>query len=955
MLADGLNLTSSQVNKITYNWVDMDHIIVSFPGTNNPSLTMFTGGGTGSDGIASYWARGGNIGYTSQTCGSTQSTVNAEPYDPGAPGNADWYYSAPGSINGGCLHTHLNTLSIGDTSNARILFTQSGLVLNRVDGNSGYSFTQSSTDPDLYLKTDQSNQECADRIVLNDPSDTTGIKTATLYALTTGTSGNFPSDADAQGCAGSTGLQSDTGGDGGSGNYPSSATIYVSITQAPKSTLGQSSSSTSSSGAQQQQIGLTCNLDINPLTWLICPIVTAANELIGVLDTQITTLLDINGCQYFNPSTSPDTINTVPTTGQACSNNNGELTESEGYYIAWENLRTIAIGVVVIVALVMIIAQALGFELFDAYTVKKVLPRMLIAVIGISLSWQLVQLFIQVSDDLGVGVRYLIYEPFLSLGTIQVNQTGSSALALIGGLSLLGLGLFGLLSFVLVAALAVIVAFVLLTFREMLIIFLAIFAPVAIACFILPGTQKVWKFWWENFSKALLMFPIITAFIAIGRVFAVSIAGNNEQGAGVVQEVTAMVAYFGPYFLIPFTFKMAGSILSTAGNLASSLQKAANKPLANYRRRKLGENWNKLKAGQRFPGLNDKKLFGRDLRRINEGLKSLTTPSSLLPGKYGMKGQSMLGTTFTSAVNEGIKALQTENLQDDEANNEFTIYGDNLGMLQGRVKYLNNNGQADLGTKLSMYAKYAGRRDMQAAAMKLNASFGKVSDGAMMHMNSLYGDSLADKQAKQAAFGDVIFTSKNAGNWVTYSSYMDKDGKVRTLSEGLADSNKLDADGNNILKTVKSKIANNMLQAGPGALGSIKPYKDKTNASLGDDFVYDTKTVVAEGIAAGAQTIVAQRDPAMKRRAVENLAQASAQGAYNDPAMKAALDNAARALDDSTVVPEFVRPMRVKETDANGVEREVIRNVALTEKKYYEYLTDRMSRGNIDPRTVGLE
>ncbi len=422
-----------------------------------------------------------------------------------------------------------------------------------------------------------------------------------------------------------------------------------------------SSGPTSTSTAQQTAtIGLTCNVDLNPLTWLICPIVDAANAMVGYLDTQITSLLDINGCQYFNPTSSPNNINTIPANGQSCSGNGNP--ESEGYYLAWQNLRTIAIGIVVIAALIMVISQALGFEVFDAYTIKKVLPRMIIAVIGIALSWELVQLMVQISNDLGVGIRYLIYAPFVGLaknGGITINQTGSSALAIISGVSLLGLGLIGLLSFALTAALAVIIGFALLTFRQIFIVFMAIFAPIAIACFILPGTQKVWKFWWENFSKALIMFPIIAGFIAIGRVFALSATGPNVQGAGAVQQVTAMVAYFGPYFLIPLTFRMAGGILSNVGGMVGGLQRSINKPLGQFRRNKLSQNAAALKQGERF--------HGRDYIPGSNRLSNRLNTVSRGVGQ-GFGGSFGLGVRGNSADNQttikrGAEIMKSENFQ----------------------------------------------------------------------------------------------------------------------------------------------------------------------------------------------------------------------------------------------------------------------------------------------------
>lgn len=364
------------------------------------------------------------------------------------------------------------------------------------------------------------------------------------------------------------------------------------------------------SADQQSQIDANCTISLNPLTWLICPIVSAADKLIDELDTQINNLLDVNGCDYFNPSGNQNNINTNPQTGSPCTSSTNKA--SNGYYAAWQSLRNISMAIVVIAALIMVISQALGFEVFDAYTIKKVLPRMLIAIIGITLSWEIVQVLVQVSDDIGVGVRYIIYAPFQSFGNVQFNSLGSSALALLGGVALLGLGLIGLLSFVVTAALAVGIAFALLIFREIFIIFFAIFAPVAIACFILPGTEKVWKFWWSNFTKALIMFPIISAMIAIGRVYAATVTGNNTN-PGIVAEVTAMVAYFGPYFLIPATFRMSGTILSAAGNFAQKATKAAGQPLANFRKNQRAQRAERAAKGNLWRGNNKLATFGNSL------------------------------------------------------------------------------------------------------------------------------------------------------------------------------------------------------------------------------------------------------------------------------------------------------------------------------------------------------
>ncbi len=479
-----------------------------------------------------------------------------------------------------------------------------------------------------------------------------------------------------------------------------------------------------STAAQEQQIGLSCSISIlNPLTWLVCPIVTAANGFVAYLDTEINNLLNINGCSFLNPSEAQDLNNTDPT-GAACGAGNQT---SESYYTAWKSLRTIAIGMVVIMALIMIIAQALGFELFDAYTIKKVLPRMLIAVIGISLSWQLVQVMVQISNDIGNGVRFLIYQPFIpQFTTFTINPTDSFALTIIGGAALIGFGLIGLLSFALTAALAVVIGFALLTFREIFIIFMAIFAPIAIACFILPSTEKVWKFWWENFSKALIMFPIIAAFIAIGRVFAVTATQGNS---GAVQLGTAMVAYFGPYFLIPFTFKWAGGLLSATGSLASRAQKNFGRPLADFRTNQRKQRAQKAKSGNLM----------RNTNRVSSGISKLAQAGALAPraGLNPTRWKSKMGAELIKAnkaqadeLVSGKNAEFNAVLPDDEKL-MATKFGRNRREIEDILTDFGHNGRFEDPGELAQAVAVveAAQKTSSPEAVKIAAEMGRAGTG----------------------------------------------------------------------------------------------------------------------------------------------------------------------------------------------------------------------------------
>ncbi len=56
--------------------------------------------------------------------------------------------------------------------------------------------------------------------------------------------------------------------------------------------------------------------------------------------------------------------------------------------------------------------------------------------------------------------------------------------------------------------------------RQILILLCVILAPIALVLWILPGTNRYYKMWSDNFSKMLILFPILMGIIACGRIFA---------------------------------------------------------------------------------------------------------------------------------------------------------------------------------------------------------------------------------------------------------------------------------------------------------------------------------------------------------------------------------------------------------------------------------------------------
>jgi hypothetical protein len=334
---------------------------------------------------------------------------------------------------------------------------------------------------------------------------------------------------------------------------------------------------------EEPELGCDLTFDLTTiysLKWLVCPVIDTATFAAGKLEDAVNDLLTVGVDDIFDDTDG-----------------------NNAFHKAWNSFRFFALGLIVIAALIMVVSQAAGVDILDAYTVRKVLPRLLFAAIFIALSWDVLEFLVQLSNDAGLGIRTLIYAPFQSLNGDNMLGGGSTIiLALIGTGGALAFGWVGLLSFAVTGLLAVLIAFAILVFRKMLILLLIMMAPFAIAAYVLPNTNKLWDIWKGGLLSVLIVFPIISAMIAIGRVFAIT--SMNAPGNKIINQLIAIVAYFAPYFMISMAFRLAGGFIATVGGFVNDKSRGAFDRLKNFRGNKVNENMSRMASGQRFQGSN---------------------------------------------------------------------------------------------------------------------------------------------------------------------------------------------------------------------------------------------------------------------------------------------------------------------------------------------------------------
>jgi hypothetical protein len=276
------------------------------------------------------------------------------------------------------------------------------------------------------------------------------------------------------------------------------------------------------------------------------------------------------------------------------------------------------------------------------------MPRLIAAVIFISLSYPICAFLITLTNDIGGGIFGLLTSSISGAGDITIsslfdpNGTNVGAGFLVGaagGAAILAVGSIGILfSYALVAFLGLLVAFISLAFRQFLLIALLLFAPVAIVAWIFPGNDKLWKLWWGTFSKLLLLYPLIMILIASGRSFAVVVQEVSPQGGdgaftGIVATFIKIVAYVGPYFFIPAAFKFAGGVFATVSGMANDRSRGILDRQKKYRQGQMSHNWER-RAGRQI----QQKRADMVGRLQSQASKRGTVGSLLMRGAAGSIG-----------------------------------------------------------------------------------------------------------------------------------------------------------------------------------------------------------------------------------------------------------------------------------------------------------------------------
>ena len=103
--------------------------------------------------------------------------------------------------------------------------------------------------------------------------------------------------------------------------------------------------------------------------------------------------------------------------------------------------------------------------------------------------------------------------------------------------------------------------------REAGVILAVVLSPVALACYMLPNTEKYYKKWFDIFKALLIVYPLCGALVGAGQLAGAVLSSIDGMG------VAAMLVQVLPFFLIPTLLRNSLSLLGNVGAKLSAAGK----------------------------------------------------------------------------------------------------------------------------------------------------------------------------------------------------------------------------------------------------------------------------------------------------------------------------------------------------------------------------------------------
>lgn len=404
----------------------------------------------------------------------------------------------------------------------------------------------------------------------------------------------------------------------------------------------------------------------------------------------------------------------------------------EPIYEVWSAVRDIANALLAVAFMAIIFSLAFSVNV-DAYTIKRIVPKLLVATISIQASFLIAALMVDVTNVLGQGLAGL---SDLTLDDMDFDAGGAEAAGTGTGLTLAGIatgvGLAGLLAggggsallmlglLLLFAVLVLFGALLVVALREVFILMAIALAPIAFLANLLPATEQWFKFWWSNFARLLFMYPFIILMIQFGNIGAFVALSSDRDFFGpilaILMQTVAMASIF-------FAFKVGGSALTLATQGVSRFARGGGKG---------GGKGGTEDTASRNPLKKARGMFKKNLDTARRGdagglaqagaspKNYLAQKSKSMPGKMSGIGAGSRGSQSAqnvAAMSATAKTMQDQNFLPDTGA-EWAQYYNKPGQLNERIRHLQSTGNekdARMARELG-WMKDQGMQNQQSSA-----------------------------------------------------------------------------------------------------------------------------------------------------------------------------------------------------------------------------------------------
>lgn len=257
--------------------------------------------------------------------------------------------------------------------------------------------------------------------------------------------------------------------------------------------------------------------------------------------------------------------------------------QDSSIYKAWSAFRNIANIGFVIMLLVVVFSQVTNIGISN-YSIKKILPKLIITAILVNFSYLIMGVLIDLSQIAGNGIGALIRSVAADGMDADASTRASAIISAIagsvtgtaGGLAGIGIAtgalagpaiILPVVMFIVTTLISVFFGFIMLTIRQAAIIMVVVLAPLMMVLYALPNTAAITKKYLSIVKSLLMLYPMFIFATSAGALASSIIIGTSTD---ILMMIVGGLLNVLPYFAIP---SMTSKSLAGLGAITGAFDK----------------------------------------------------------------------------------------------------------------------------------------------------------------------------------------------------------------------------------------------------------------------------------------------------------------------------------------------------------------------------------------------